>query len=217
MSLYSWGILNLFGSNVLQVQEQIDLDDREVILGILPFFHSFGYTIGLWTALVLGKTVVYHFNPVDAKAIGKLCEEHHVTLVAGTPSFARMYLKACRPEQFKTVKHLILGAEKLKDECYREIKSVLNIEPMQGYGTTELSKNALEALEGRSACLLANHGVIATGPTLGRALWLAGEVETLAKQYVLAQALGEPRVLPDDEIARVVEKFKSYGPKPKDS
>lgn len=126
-------------SNVLQVDEQIDLDDREVILGILPFFHSFGYTIGLWTALVLGKTVVYHFNPVDAKGIGKLCEEHEVTLVAGTPTFARMYLKACRPEQFKTVKHLILGAEKLKDECYREIKEIMNIEPMQGYGTTELS------------------------------------------------------------------------------
>lgn len=125
--------------NVLQVQEQIHLAEREMILGILPFFHSFGYTIGLWTALVLGKTVVYHFNPLDARTIGKLCEEHGVTLVAGTPTFARMYLKACRPEQFKTLKHLILGAEKLKDECYREIKATLGIEPMQGYGTTELS------------------------------------------------------------------------------
>jgi acyl-[acyl-carrier-protein]-phospholipid O-acyltransferase/long-chain-fatty-acid--[acyl-carrier-protein] ligase len=126
-------------SNVLQVQEHINLDDREVILGILPFFHSFGYTIGLWTGLVLGKSVVYHFNPLDARTIGKLCEEHKVTLVAGTPTFARMYIKACRPDQFKTLKHLILGAEKLKDECYREIKATLGIEPMQGYGTTELS------------------------------------------------------------------------------
>jgi L-fuculose-phosphate aldolase len=54
--------------------------------------------------------------------------------------------------------------------------------------------------------------VIATGPSLQRALWLAGEVETLAEQYVLARTLGKPQVLPDDEIARVVEKFKSYGP-----
>jgi acyl-[acyl-carrier-protein]-phospholipid O-acyltransferase/long-chain-fatty-acid--[acyl-carrier-protein] ligase len=126
-------------SNVLQVQEHINLDDREVILGILPFFHSFGYTIGLWTGLVLGKSVVYHFNPLDSRTIGKLCEEHKITLVAGTPTFARMYIKACRPEQFRSLKHLILGAEKLKDECYREIKSTLGIEPMQGYGTTELS------------------------------------------------------------------------------
>ncbi len=126
-------------SNVLQVQEQIRLDDRETILGVLPFFHSFGYTIGLWTALVLGKSAVYHFNPLDARTIGKLCQEHGVTLVAGTPTFARMYMKACPPEQFKTLKHLILGAEKLKDETYREIKETLGIEPMQGYGTTELS------------------------------------------------------------------------------
>ncbi|HEY9536809.1 MAG TPA: class II aldolase/adducin family protein [Kiloniellaceae bacterium] len=83
------------------------------------------------------------------------------------------------------------------------------------YGTAELSRYALEALEGRSACLLANHGVIATGPAVKRALWLAGEVETLAKQYYLAQTLGGAQVLPDDEIARVVEKFKSYGPRAK--
>lgn len=126
-------------SNVLQIDEQVDMAEREMILGILPFFHSFGYTIGLWTALVLGKTVVYHVNPLDARTIGKLCEEHDVTLIAGTPSFTRMYLKACRPEQFKSLKHLLLGAEKLKDETYREIKATLGIEPMQGYGTTELS------------------------------------------------------------------------------
>ncbi|MDG3003366.1 AMP-binding protein [Paludisphaera mucosa] len=126
-------------SNVHQVEEQIHLDDQEVILGILPFFHSFGYTIGLWTGLVLGKTVVYHFNPLDARTIGKLCDEHDVTLVAGTPSFTRMYLKSCSPQQFHALKHLLLGAEKLKDETYREIKEILKIEPMQGYGTTELS------------------------------------------------------------------------------
>ena len=88
----------------------------------------------------------------------------------------------------------------------------IRVAPYATYGTEELSQHALEALEGRTACLLANHGVIATGPTLQRALWLAGEVETLAKQYVLARGLGKPTVLPDDEIAVVVEKFKSYGP-----
>src|SRR3546814_1050578 len=78
------------------------------------------------------------------------------------------------------------------------------------YGTAELSRYALEALEGRSACLLANHGVIATGPAVKRALWLAGEVETLAKQYYLAQTLGGAQVLPDDEIARVVERSEEH-------
>ncbi len=70
----------------------------------------------------------------------------------------------------------------------------------------------LKALEGRTCCLLGNHGQIATGPTLDRALWLAVELETLAKQYVLTQLIGGARILPDDEIAKVVEKFKVYGP-----
>ncbi|WP_340119479.1 class II aldolase/adducin family protein [Pelagibius sp. 7325] len=89
----------------------------------------------------------------------------------------------------------------------------IRVAPYATYGTEALSRHALAALEGRSACLLANHGVIATGPSLQRALWLAGEVETLARQYHLAATFGKPRVLPDDEIAVVVEKFKRYGPR----
>jgi L-fuculose-phosphate aldolase len=79
------------------------------------------------------------------------------------------------------------------------------------FGTEELSQNALQALEGRTCCLLANHGVIATGPNLKKALWLAGEVETLAKQYVIARQLGEPFLLSEPEIERVLERFADYG------
>lgn len=87
--------------------------------------------------------------------------------------------------------------------------------PYATYGTEELSRHALAALEGRLACLLANHGLIACGPNLSKALWLAAEVETLARQYIAALQVGEPQILPDDEIARVVEKFKTYGPRQK--
>jgi L-fuculose-phosphate aldolase len=80
------------------------------------------------------------------------------------------------------------------------------------YGTAELSKNALEALEGRTCCLLKNHGVIATGPNIKRALWLAGEVETVARQYYLSLAIGGGDIIPDDEIERIIAKFKAYGP-----
>lgn len=82
------------------------------------------------------------------------------------------------------------------------------------FGTQALSDAALAALEGRRACLLANHGVIATGPTLERALWLAQEVEVLARQYAIALAVGEPVILEEAEIARVAERFRSYGPRP---
>jgi L-fuculose-phosphate aldolase len=87
--------------------------------------------------------------------------------------------------------------------------------PYFTYGTAELGAATVAALQGRLACLLAHHGLVAAGPSLARAYWLAGEVEALAQQYLLARQLGEPPRLPDDEIARVVAKFKNYGPKDK--
>jgi L-fuculose-phosphate aldolase len=83
------------------------------------------------------------------------------------------------------------------------------------YGTAELSQAALAALEGRTCCLLANHGMIATGPDLAKARWLAVELETIAKQYYLTLCIGGPVLLGDAEIAHVQERFKSYGPRPK--
>jgi len=83
------------------------------------------------------------------------------------------------------------------------------------YGTAELSQAAIVALKDRTGCLHANHGMIATGATLGKAMWLAIEMETLARQYILSLQLGGPNILPDDEIARVVAKFKNYGLKEK--
>jgi L-fuculose-phosphate aldolase len=79
------------------------------------------------------------------------------------------------------------------------------------FGTEELSRNALGALEGRKACLLANHGMIALGADLARALKLAVEVETLATMYWRALQVGEPVLLDEAEMGRVIEKFKTYG------
>lgn len=79
------------------------------------------------------------------------------------------------------------------------------------FGTSELSRNALRALDGRAACLLANHGLIACGEDPETALALAREVETLARQYILALSAGTPRVLSNAEMARVLGKFRSYG------
>ena len=83
--------------------------------------------------------------------------------------------------------------------------------PYFTYGSAELSLAAVAALDGRKACLLAHHGLLAFERDLARAMWLAGEVETLAQQTVMCLALGGPRLLPADEIARVVDKFSRYG------
>jgi L-fuculose-phosphate aldolase len=84
------------------------------------------------------------------------------------------------------------------------------------FGTEELSRNALEALRDRSACLLEHHGLIATGPSLARAMWLAVEVETLARQFHGCLAVGGPRLLPRDEIERVRLKMANYGHRSRD-
>ena len=79
------------------------------------------------------------------------------------------------------------------------------------FGTQALSDRALVALEGRNACLLANHGMIAVGDSLAGALALAVEVEALAEQYWRALQTGAPNLLSDAEMDVVLEKFRSYG------
>jgi L-fuculose-phosphate aldolase len=83
--------------------------------------------------------------------------------------------------------------------------------PYVTWGTQELADYIVAALENRHACLLANHGMVCVGPNLKKAAWLAVEIETLAAQYWRALQVGVPHILPDDEIGRVMEKFKSYG------
>jgi len=83
--------------------------------------------------------------------------------------------------------------------------------PYDTFGTQELADYVAKGLAERNACLMANHGQIAVGGSLGSALELAREVEVLAEQYAKVLALGEPHILPDDEMARVLERFKNYG------
>jgi L-fuculose-phosphate aldolase len=83
--------------------------------------------------------------------------------------------------------------------------------PYAVFGSQQLSDHALAALDDRRACLLAHHGVIALGADLARAVWLAHEVEVLAKQYLLALQIGAPPLLSDEQMDEVLEKFKTYG------
>ena len=86
--------------------------------------------------------------------------------------------------------------------------------PYATFGTQALSDHVLEALTGRRACLLANHGAVMLGDTLDQALALAVEVETLAAQYCRALQIGTPHLLDEEEMAIVVEKFRGYGKQP---
>lgn len=83
--------------------------------------------------------------------------------------------------------------------------------PYAPFGTEELARGALAALEGRNACLLANHGMIVVGASLARAMWLAVELETIARQYYYSLLLGGGVVLSDAEIEDTKTRLTGYG------
>ena len=104
------------GSNVEAIDAIIHLRDDDVLLGILPFFHSFGYTVTLWTVLTLAPKGIYHFTPLEAREVGKLCQRHGATIMIATPTFVRSYQRRCEAENFKNLEVVFAGAEKLPIE-----------------------------------------------------------------------------------------------------
>lgn len=125
--------------NVDAVDRAIRLTDDDVVLGILPFFHSFGYTVSLWAALTLGPKCVFHFNPLESKVIGRLAGKYGATLLLGTPTFLRGYMRRVTREQFSHLDTVIVGAEKMPGDLFDAFENQFGVRPTEGYGTTELS------------------------------------------------------------------------------
>ena len=127
------------GSNIEAVDKIIHLGEQDALLGILPFFHVFGYTITLWTVLTLPPKGIYHFSPLEAREVGKLCVRHRATIVLSTPTFLRGYWRRCNATDFEHVDVLVTGAERLPVELADAVEEKFGIRPIEGYGTTELS------------------------------------------------------------------------------
>lgn len=126
-------------SNVEAIYDIFQMKSEDAVVGVLPFFHSFGFTGTLWLPLLSGVKAIYHANPLDAAVIGKMVKEHHGTVLLSTPTFLQAYIRKCTPEQFKTLHHVIVGAEKLKDRIAEAFKEKFGTTPFEGYGATELS------------------------------------------------------------------------------
>ncbi len=125
--------------NVQAIDQAVHLTTEDVVLGILPFFHSFGYTVTLWAAQTLGPCGVYHFNPLDARQVGKLAHRYGATVLLGTPTFLRGYLRRIEPEQFAELDVVVVGAEKMPADLFEAFETRFGVRPVEGYGTTELS------------------------------------------------------------------------------
>lgn len=132
--LTHWNIL----ANAAGLAAKIAPVAGDCVLGTLPFFHSFGYTFVLWFPLLEGVRAVHHGSPTDAKIVGDLCESHRATLFLSTPTFCLQYARKVRPEQFASLKYVIVGAEKLRDSVAAEFRQHFGFDLLAGYGCTEL-------------------------------------------------------------------------------
>jgi acyl-[acyl-carrier-protein]-phospholipid O-acyltransferase/long-chain-fatty-acid--[acyl-carrier-protein] ligase len=126
-------------SNADQLGQTFAFSGRDRVLGILPFFHSFGFTGTLIVPAVLGVGVVYHVSPLDAKVIGALVSRYHVTFLLATPTFLQMYNRGCEPEDFGGLQFVMTGAEKLPDRVAQAFEDKFGIRPLEAYGLTECS------------------------------------------------------------------------------
>jgi acyl-[acyl-carrier-protein]-phospholipid O-acyltransferase / long-chain-fatty-acid--[acyl-carrier-protein] ligase len=125
------------GSNIEQLEQIFGLNRADGFVGVLPFFHSFGFTGTLCLPAVLGVRVAYYPNPLDAKAIGPLVRQHTLTFLLATPTFLQLYMRGCTAEEFGSLRVVATAAEKLPERLANAFEEQFGIRPLEGYGCTE--------------------------------------------------------------------------------
>lgn len=126
-------------SNVEAIQQVFAVTRKDCLMGVLPLFHSFGFTGTLWLPLIAGFRVVYHPNPLDAKTIGEMVTKYRATILISTPTFYAAYLRKCSAEEFASLRYAIAGAEKLHPALAQAFKEKYGLDLLEGYGCTEMA------------------------------------------------------------------------------
>jgi acyl-[acyl-carrier-protein]-phospholipid O-acyltransferase / long-chain-fatty-acid--[acyl-carrier-protein] ligase len=126
-------------SNIEQMGQTFMLTKGDVLLGVLPFFHSFGFTVTLWLPAFLAVGVAFHPSPIDLVAVSEMVRDYRVTFLLSTPTFLQQYTRRCLPEDFGSLQFVVVGAEKLPDALALAFEDRFGIRPLEGYGATECS------------------------------------------------------------------------------
>lgn len=126
-------------SNIESFRAVLSPKREDVMLASLPYFHSFGYTVTFWFPLLSGITIASHNNPLEAESIGKLAERYRASILLTTPSFLLAYTRKIKPEQFAHLRYVFTGAEKLQPRVAAMFEKRFGLQPLEGYGATELS------------------------------------------------------------------------------
>ena len=155
-------------SNMQQFEMILNFSKNDRLLGILPFFHSFGFTVTLCLPGEIAAGVVYHPNPLDARSVGTLVRENAVTFLLATPTFLQIYMRGVPSEDFGSLQLVIVGAEKLSERLADAFEKHFGIRPLEGYGTTECSPAvSVNIMDYRAAGF---HQIGGKRGTIGRAL-----------------------------------------------
>jgi len=115
------------------------LNEKDTLLGFLPFFHSFGLAGNFWLATFSGGQGVFHFSPLEPKKIGEMARKYPVTFMPSTPTFLRTFFRYCPKEDFENLPGVMCGAEKLPVDLIDAWHEKYGHRPGEGFGTTELS------------------------------------------------------------------------------
>ena len=127
-------------ANVKAFNDLLALQPGEKVLGALPLFHAFGYTVTFWLpAMDLGVSGIYHFNPLDPKKVGEMARKYRCLALPSTPTFLRGLLRRCPKEDFEHTSIVIGGAEKLPIDLIEAWDAKFGHRPVEGYGATELT------------------------------------------------------------------------------
>lgn len=138
-------------SNCEAIYELLDLGPGDVLLGSLPFFHSFGFTGTLLLPLISGIKTHYHPNPTDAALITRQIAVNRITMLITTPTFLQMYARKASRADLCSLRYIVVGAEKLREGLRAAFQEKFGKEILEGYGCTELSPVALVNVPGFGA------------------------------------------------------------------
>jgi len=126
-------------SNIENFGSYVKINESDVLLANLVFFHVFGLTVNLWVPFYYGMTMVSYANPLDFKAISNIAREEKPTVMVGTPSFFWGYLQKSDPGDFKTLRLMVAGADKCPDSLREGYMKKHGVTLLEGYGATETS------------------------------------------------------------------------------
>lgn len=129
-------------SNVESLRMILKIGNKDNLMASLPFFHSFGYTGSIWFPLLSGFSVTFHSNPLESTKIVSLIKKNRSTILVATPTFLMSYMRKASKEDFKSLRYVIVGAAKLGSRTAQMFIDKYGIQPLEGYGATELSPMA---------------------------------------------------------------------------